>query len=94
MVDADSLIVQKELVASTPGLYTILGPYSMSAELAAGRLCASRLVRPDLQRHVTLALPRQGKRSPSARYVADLIGETVKAWGRQLTPDMPASVMA
>lgn len=94
VADADSLIVQKELVASTPGLYTVLGPYSMAAELAAGRLCASRLVRPDLQRHVTLAQPKQGKRSPAARYVADLIGETVKAWGRQLTPEMPASFSA
>lgn len=92
VVDADSLIVQKELVASTPGLYTILGPYSMAAELAAGRLCASRLVRPDLQRHVTLALPRQGKRSPAARFVADLVADTVKAWGRQLTSDMPSGI--
>ena len=88
-VDADSLTVQKELVAVTPGLYSVLGPYSMAAEVQAGRLQASRLVKPDLSRHVTLALPKQGKLSPACRRVGELIQEIIRGWGDQLT--LPAS---
>lgn len=78
VVEADSLTVQKELVAATPGLYSVLGPYSISAELRSGRLQASKLVRPDLCRHVTLALPRQGKLSPACRVVAQRVQELVQ----------------
>ena len=84
VAEADSLTVQKELVAHTPGLYTVLGPFSMSAELEAGRLQASKLVRPDLSRHVTLAFPKQGKLSPACRLVAEMIQEQIRAWGDQL----------
>jgi LysR family transcriptional regulator, nitrogen assimilation regulatory protein len=85
VAEADSLTVQKELVAGRPGLYSILGPYAFAAELRSGRLQATRLVRPDLVRHVTLALPRQGKLSPACRVVATKVQELVSAWGRQLT---------
>jgi LysR family transcriptional regulator, nitrogen assimilation regulatory protein len=84
VAEADSLTVQKELVAGHPGLYSILGPYAFAAELRSGRLQATRLVRPDLVRHVTLALPRQGKLSPACRVVATAVQELVNAWGRQL----------
>ncbi len=84
VVEADSLTVQKELVASTPGLYSILGPFSMTAELQSGRLQATRLVRPDLTRHVTLALPKQGKLSPACRVAAETVEQLVKSWGQQL----------
>jgi hypothetical protein len=84
-VEADSLTVQKELVAGTPGLYSILGPYAFSAELRSGRLQASKLVKPDLCRHVTLALPKQGKLSPACRVVAQTVQELVERWGHQLT---------
>lgn len=82
--EADSLTMQKELVAHTPGLYTVLGPYAMTAELRAGRLQASKLVKPDLFRHVTLALPKQGKLTPASRLVAELVLQLIKAWGDQL----------
>lgn len=85
VIEADSLTVQKELVARTPGLYSILGPYSMAAELSVGRLSASQLVKPDLCRHVTLALPRQGKLSPACKVVAQMIQQQVQAWGQRLT---------
>lgn len=84
VVEADSLTVQKELVARGPGLYSILGPYSVSAELRSGTLQASKLVRPDLTRYVTLALPKQGKLSPACRVVAKMVMELVEAWGHQL----------
>lgn len=89
IAEADSLSVQKELVAHTPGLYTILGPYSFTAELQDGRLQASKLVRPDLVRHVTLAFPQQGKLSPACRVVADVIQDLADGWGHQLTEAGP-----
>jgi DNA-binding transcriptional LysR family regulator len=85
VAEADSLTVQKELVARTPGLFSILGPYSITAELRSGRLRATQLVRPDLCRHVTLSFPRQGKLSPASRVVAQSVEQLVKAWGHQLT---------
>lgn len=85
IAEADSLTVQKELVASRSGLYSILGPYSIAAERRTGRLQATQLVRPDLCRHVTLALPKHGKLSPASRTVAELIQNLVEGWGRQLS---------
>ena len=83
--EADSLTVQKALVADAPGLYSVLGPYSIAAELRAGRLQATRLVRPALVRHVTLALRRQGKALPAVRVVAERIEQFVRSWNDQLT---------
>lgn len=85
VAEADSLTVQKELVAGTPGLYSVLGPFSIAPELARGRLQASKLVKPDLTRHVTLALPKQGKLSPAGRVVAETVQQLVQSWGQQLT---------
>jgi LysR family nitrogen assimilation transcriptional regulator len=85
VVEADSLTVQKELVAHTPGLYTVLGPYAVMAELQSGRLQTSKLVEPDLFRHMTLAVPEHGKLSPACRAVAEIIENLFDAWGHQLT---------
>jgi LysR family transcriptional regulator, nitrogen assimilation regulatory protein len=85
VVEADSLTVQKELVARGRGLYSILGPYSVSAEVRSGRLQASKLVRPDLSRYIALALPKQGKLSPACRVVANMLQQLVESWGHQLT---------
>lgn len=85
VAEADSLTVQKELVAHHRGVYSVLGPYSFAAELREGRLQASRLVRPDLSRHVTLAFPKQGKLSLASKAVAAEIQRLVGTWGQQLT---------
>lgn len=85
VAEADSLTVQKELVAHQRGIYSVLGPYSIAAELREGRLQASKLVRPELCRHVALAFPRQGKLSPACKATAALIQQLVSAWGQQLT---------
>ena len=92
-VEADSLRVQRELVAHTPGLYSLLGPFSIDAELRAGRLRASRVVNPDLRRHVTLALPKQGQLTPASKIVARMLRETVEGWGNRLSEpgDAPAT---
>jgi DNA-binding transcriptional LysR family regulator len=85
VAEADSLTVQKQLVAHTPGLYSILGPYSFATELKEGRVQATRLVRPDLCRHVTLSFPKQGKLTSAGRVVGQTIERLVDAWGHQLT---------
>jgi len=59
-----------------------------------GRLQATQLVRPDLCRHVTLALPKHGKQSPACRVVADTVQQLVQAWGQQLTEPAPATAAA
>lgn len=84
-LEADSLRLQKELAAHTQNVYALLGPYSITDELRAGRLQASRVVNPDLRRHVTLALPRQGQLTPAGRIVAGLVQELVQSWGDRLS---------
>ncbi|MBN9410244.1 MAG: LysR family transcriptional regulator [Burkholderiales bacterium] len=84
VVEADSLRVQKELVAGTDNVYALLGPFSIMDELRAGRLRASRVVNPDLRRHVTLALPKQGELTPAGKVVSQLVQELVAGWGHQL----------
>lgn len=83
--EADSLTVQKQLVAHTPGLHSILGPYAVAREVQRGELQASKLVKPDLCRHLTLAIPRQGKLSQACRVVAEMVCHLVESWGHQLT---------
>ncbi|WP_332739614.1 LysR family transcriptional regulator [Hydrogenophaga sp.] len=84
-VEADSLRVQKELVAHTEHLYSLLGPFSIADELRSGHLQAARVVNPDCRRHVTLSLPKQGQLTPASKIVARLIEETVESWGNQLS---------
>ncbi|NDZ18134.1 LysR family transcriptional regulator [Variovorax sp. WS11] len=91
VAEVDSLTMQKELVAQTAGLYSMMGPYSIATELQRGRLQASKLVKPDLFRHVTLAFPKQGKLSPACRMVAEMIQQIVRAWGSELTEPTGAS---
>jgi LysR family transcriptional regulator, nitrogen assimilation regulatory protein len=81
-VEADSLGVQKQLPAHTPQLYALLGSFSIEDEVRAGHLQAARVVNPDLRRHVTLALPKQGQLTPASKIVSRLIKEAVEPWGR------------
>jgi LysR family nitrogen assimilation transcriptional regulator len=92
-LEADSLTIQTQLAMQTPGLYAILGSFAIDAQIRAGglkasRLQASRIVSPDLRRHVTLAMPRQGQLTAASKVVSRLIQETVAQWGNQLSgPD-------
>jgi DNA-binding transcriptional LysR family regulator len=85
-IEADSLRLQKELATAHRGLYAVLGSFSIDAELRAGTLAASRIVNPDLQRHVTLAMARQGQLTAAGRVVAGLIRQLVAQWGGRLSP--------
>ncbi len=88
-VEADSLRVQREVIASNKNLYALLGPFSVDAELRAGQLQAAKVVSPDLKRYVTLAMPKQGHTTQISRIVSSIIKETVASWQGQLSP--PAS---
>lgn len=77
--------MQRELVVSRPGIYSVLGPYSIADDLRGGRLQASKLVRPELSRYVALAFPKQGKLSAAGRVVAEKVQGLVREWGQQLT---------
>lgn len=83
--EADSLTLQKELVADNKHLYALLGPFSVDQEIRQGRLQAAKVVSPDLKRYVTLARPKQGQLTQASRIVAMLITETVQAWKGLMT---------
>lgn len=83
-VEADSLRVQKEIIASNPHMYALLGPFSIDDELRMGRLQAAKITGPDLKRFVTLAHPKQGHLTQACRIVSKLIKETVDEWDGQL----------
>lgn len=84
-LEADSLRVQKEVIADNPHLYALLGPFSVDQELRTGRLQAAKIVSPDLKRYVTLAHPKQGQLTQASRIVSQLIRETVIGWDGQIT---------
>ncbi len=84
-IEADSLRLQKEVIAEHAHLYALLGPFSIEPELRSGRLQAAKVVGPQLRRYVTLALPRQGQLTQASRIVAQLILETVQGWDGQMT---------
>jgi DNA-binding transcriptional LysR family regulator len=84
-LEADSLRVQKELIAENPHLYALLGPFSVNQELRSGKLQAAKIIGPDLKRYVTLAHPKQGQLTQASRIVSRLIKETVAEWDGQIT---------
>ena len=84
-VEADSLTLQKQLIAEHPHLFALLGPFSVSKELQSGQLQAARVVAPDLKRYVTLARPKQGQLTQASQIVWQLITRTVRAWKGQLS---------
>lgn len=88
-VEADSLRVQKEIIADNPHLYALLGPFSVDQELRTGQLRAAKVVSPDLRRYVTLAHPKQGQLTQASRIVSQFIRDTVAGWNGQITEPAP-----
>jgi DNA-binding transcriptional LysR family regulator len=89
VVEADSLRVQKEIVAANRSLYALMGPFSIEEELQSGRLKAAKIVSPELKRFVSLAMPRQGHVTPAVRIVGNLIAKTVREWQGQISGPPP-----
>ncbi|MDB6085092.1 MAG: transcriptional regulator, LysR family [Gammaproteobacteria bacterium] len=71
-LEADSLPIQKTL-ASTGDAYAVLGGHTVSADVDANRLQASRIVNPGIKRIVTLATTTHQAPSLAGRKVINLI---------------------
>ena len=71
-IECDSLPIQKELAAGS-GLHTILGAPAVSDELKAGRLQASRIVSPALDRTITLGMAEGRPATLACREVARIV---------------------
>lgn len=84
-VEADSLRVQKEIIAANPHMYALLGPFTVHEELRMGKLQATKVMAPDLKRYVTLANSKQGHFTQASRIVARLIVQTVAQWQGQIS---------
>jgi LysR family transcriptional regulator, nitrogen assimilation regulatory protein len=74
-IEADSLRMQKEILAENDDLYALLGPFAVQEELRSGKLQAAKIIDPDLKRYVTLALPKQGQLTQALRAVSRIIKE-------------------
>jgi len=74
-IEADSLRMQKEILAENDALYALLGPFAVQEELRSGKLQAAKIIDPDLKRYVTLALPKQGQLTQALRAVSRIIKE-------------------
>lgn len=72
-IEADSLRMQKEILAENHELYALLGPFAVQEELRSGKLQAAKIIDPDLKRYVTLALPKQGQLTQALRVVSKII---------------------
>ena len=89
VIEADSLRLQKEIVAADSALYALMGPFSIEEELRSGRLQAAKIVSPELKRYVSLAMPRQGHVTRAARLAAALIVATVREWNGHISGPRP-----
>lgn len=84
VVEADSLRLQKEIIANHPALYALLGPFSVHEALQSGLLTAAKVINPELKRYVTLAHSRQGHFTRASRIVSQIIKETCEGWNGDL----------
>jgi len=75
VIEADSLRMQKEILAENNDLYALLGPFAVQEELRRGQLQAAKIIDPELKRYVTLALPKQGQLTQALRAVSRIIKE-------------------
>lgn len=80
VMECDSLEIQKDVVADGGG-YTIHGSLAVSHDLQSGRLQASRIVSPAIQRTITLCVSRYRPPTLACREVARLIRSSVEQMG-------------
>lgn len=86
VMECDSIAAQKEAVA-LGGAYTVLGANSVIEDLNSGRLQASRIVSPSIQRVLTLCLSSQRPSTLACRKVAALVDECLHTLMRQPKQD-------
>lgn len=83
MIEADSLPLQKSLVAHE-GLYTVLPLHTVWQEVQAGVLQAARIVDPSLQRTVAMATARAKGPARAVSAVAEELVRIVEDMGRHV----------
>jgi LysR family transcriptional regulator, nitrogen assimilation regulatory protein len=76
-LELDSLHLIKRLVASGAG-YAVATRHAVAAEIAAGSLSASKIVRPQIRHPFYLAFARSRESAAAVRVVADLVREAVR----------------
>lgn len=76
VLECDTLHLQKQLVAQG-GLYAIMAASALRDDLLAGRLQASRIVRPTLNRRLILKMHQGAAPTQAARTVGGILKELV-----------------
>ncbi len=72
VLEADSLGLQIAIAAEGIA-YGLLGEFAIAEELLGGKLQSARVVDPEIQRHIAMALPKSGQTTPATRAVMDVI---------------------
>ena len=70
VMEVNSLPVQRDIVAHNKDVYTVLAGYAAQSDVKAGLLQTARIVNPNIERIVTLALSNQRPATLAAREVA------------------------
>ncbi|WP_454742994.1 LysR family transcriptional regulator [Cupriavidus necator] len=83
-VEADSLSLQTHIVADG-GMYALLGPYAISNAGRDCRLQASKIINPQVNRHIALAMSRHGELTLACRTVMQLVREIAQFGGPEST---------
>lgn len=76
VLECDALELQKQLV-SEGGLYAIMAASALRQDLKTGRLQASRLIRPALNRRLVLRMPQGKVASEATKTVTELLRQMV-----------------
>jgi LysR family transcriptional regulator, nitrogen assimilation regulatory protein len=77
-LEADSISLQTHIVARG-GMYTLLGPYAITAASRDCRLGSAKLINPVVTRYIALAMSRHGKLTLACRTVMDVAREIAKS---------------
>lgn len=84
VMDVNSLPVQRDIIAESKGIYTVLAGYAAERDVRAGLLQTSRIVNPGIERIVTLALSSQRPASLASREVARMIVAILEEMGDRM----------
>jgi LysR family transcriptional regulator, nitrogen assimilation regulatory protein len=77
-LEADSISLQTHIVAEG-GMYTLLGPYAITAASKDCRLQSAKLVNPVVTRYIALAMSRHGNLTLACRTVMQVAREIAKS---------------
>jgi DNA-binding transcriptional LysR family regulator len=77
-LEADSISLQTHIVAEG-GMYTLLGPYAISAASKERRLQSAKLINPVVTRYIALAMTRHGNLTLACRTVMQVAREIAKS---------------